>query len=402
MNIIYFQNDLRVRDNRAVADALKTGEPVIAIYVLNQKNRREKGGASKWWLHHSLLLLEKSLIKLNVILYYFVDEPKLEGKVFKNKYSTTLLHEPSSIEYKVFTPFWKKLRDKGLDDYLSIPSSQAQVFAPALGGVSLDSLNLLPTKPNWAVGFVHDIGEDAALRKLEIFLHQKLVGYSENRDYPSLDATSHLSSHLAFGEIAPQRIIQAATKYAQIHHTPQVDIDRFLAEIGWREFSYNMLYHNPQLPTKNWRAKFDNFQLDNNMELLALWQQGKTGYPIVDAGMRELWATGYMHNRVRMLVASFLIKDLLVDWRYGEQWFWDTLIDADIASNAASWQWVAGSGSDSSPYLRIFNPITQRERFDPTCAYISKWLGEDYATLPIVDHKIQRTIALARYSQAAT
>jgi deoxyribodipyrimidine photo-lyase len=289
---------------------------------------------------------------------------------------------------------------------------------------SLADWNLLPHHPDWAKEFSQywQPGERPALVKLEHFIVGQLQQYQELRNNPAVLGTSRLSPHLHFGEISPQQIWNALQQAMHNPHNNLLAIQTYLSELGWREFSYHLLYHYPQLIDTNFKGQFDRFPWQEDEANLRLWQQGLTGYPVVDAGMRELWRTGYMHNRVRMIVASFLTKDLMIDWRKGAAWFWDTLLDADLANNSASWQWVAGSGADAAPYYRIFNPILQGEKFDPQGEYVKKWipelaavakqwihrpwlapkdslplvLGVDYP-FPIVDHATARQIALANY-----
>jgi deoxyribodipyrimidine photo-lyase len=254
---------------------------------------------------------------------------------------------------------------------------------PPGGGDKLCDWGLLPSKPNWAKGFAAEWtpGEDGARARLEAFLKGGLEGYTELRNRPDLPNVSRLSPHLHFGEISPRQVWAMTQHFADAHAGVRRDADKFLSEVGWREFAHHLLYHFPTLPERNWKPAFDAYPWQTNAKHLAAWQRGQTGYPIVDAGLRELWATGYMHNRVRMVVASFLIKHLRIDWRQGEAWFWDTLVDADLANNAASWQWVAGSGADAAPYFRIFNPMEQGRKFDPEGVYIRRWCPE-LAKLP--------------------
>ncbi len=287
----------------------------------------------------------------------------------------------------------------------------------------------MPTKPDWSKGFgkVFTPGEKGAQARLTKFLHKGLKGYAELRDRPDLDNTSQMSPYLRFGEISPLQLYHTVRTARESGETDasQKDVEIFCKELGWREFSYALLYHYPDLATKNFQPRFDDFKWRTTNTALKQWQRGLTGYPIVDAGMRQLWETGWMHNRVRMVVASFLIKHLLIDWRDGEQWFWDTLVDADPANNAASWQWVAGSGADASPYFRVFNPILQGVKFDPKGDYVRRFvpelknlpnkylhqpwiapenileeagieLGKTYPK-PIVDHDAARTRALSAY-----
>jgi deoxyribodipyrimidine photo-lyase len=281
---------------------------------------------------------------------------------------------------RVFTPFWKRVLSLG---ELRRPLPAPQRLPPPLD-LSSDTLadwQLEPAKPDWAGGLreTWTPGETAARTRLADFL-DGIRGYADDRDRPDKPATSRLSSHLRFGEISASEVFHAA-RFAADTGAPSRDTQKFLSELGWREFSYHLLHHFPDLATKNLQARFDAFPWRDDAAALTAWQRGRTGYPIVDAGMRELWHTGWMHNRVRMVVASFLIKHLLIDWRRGEEWFFDTLVDADPANNTASWQWVAGSGADAAPYFRIFNPVLQGEKFDPHGAYVRRWVPE-IAALP--------------------
>jgi deoxyribodipyrimidine photo-lyase len=241
---------------------------------------------------------------------------------------------------------------------------------------TLPDLALLPSGLDWHQALVRhwQIGEAAAQQQLQQFCDDRLDRYKRGRDFPAIEATSRLSPHLHFGEISPQQIWQRIEQET-MHHAGD-DAPHFLREIAWREFSYYLLYHFPQLPERNFNPRFDHFDWQQDAAALALWQRGQTGYPIVDAGMRELWQTGYMHNRVRMIVASFLIKNMLIHWRSGMAWFWDCLVDADLASNSASWQWCAGSGADAAPYFRIFNPVLQSQKFDPDGEYLQRYCPE--------------------------
>jgi deoxyribodipyrimidine photo-lyase len=269
-------------------------------------------------------------------------------------------------------------------------------------------------------------GEAAAQKRIDLLLKGAVAGYSTDRDRPDREGTSRLSPHLRFGEISPRQVWYAARFAAAEHPHHASDINKFLSEVGWREFCRHLLFDVPDLATRNLQASFDEFPWRQDADALRAWQRGRTGYPIIDAGMRELWHTGTMHNRVRMVVASFLVKHLLIDWREGERWFWDTLVDADAGSNPANWQWVAGCGADAAPYFRVFNPILQGEKFDPDGVYVRRWvpelkdmpskfihqpwnasplvlsdsgvkLGESYPT-PIIDHKVGRERALKAYA----
>jgi deoxyribodipyrimidine photo-lyase len=451
--IMWFRQDLRLTDNPALSAAAAAG-PVIGVYILDDETPGEWrwGGASRWWLHHSLkglstklpVILKKGradsvlagLIKdANATALYFTRdyapwsaalEKRIRGVCEKagvdcHRYGGFLLHEPEAIKtgqgqpYKVFTPFSRAAFAAEPDRK---PRAAPKITAEKalLTGDRLEDWNLLPTKPNWANGFADEWtpGEEAAMGRLEHFIEASLVDYADGRDRPDQDSTSHLSPHLHWGEISPLQCWQAVRNAidkadGRLDRSGEV----FLKELLWREFSYHLIHHWPDLPEKAFRPEFNEFPWRSDETALRVWQQGRTGYPLVDAGMRELWATGYMHNRVRMITASFLIKHLLLPWQEGERWFWDTLVDADIANNSASWQWVAGSGADAAPYFRIFNPILQAEKFDPNGDYIRKWVPElsdqppsvihrpwdaggklDYPA-PIVDHDMARKRALA-------
>lgn len=449
-SLLILREDLRLADNPALAHALKHSESLAVVYVLGSS---WLGDAQRWWLHHSLAFLKKSL-NGHLILRSGDFEPTLqsltaEGQfdaVYWNKvytpnefhrdndlaqslraqgthvqtFPSALLAEPWDLQaksgdsYKVFTPFWKALQSAvSIEDKLHPAPSVQDVNWIDLRSDSLDSWQLLPTSPNWASSFGDpaQCSEAAALATLKDFLTNRLGDYSTDRDFPSIPATSELSVPLHFGQISPARIWNEASNFPNT--TP------FLRQLAWRDFSYHLLFHFPKFRTLNWNPRFDAFPWHQNPEHLNAWKRGQTGYPIIDAGMRELWQTGRMHNRVRMLTASFLTKHLLVDWRKGRSFFEETLLDADLANNSSGWQWVAGCGADAAPYFRIFNPILQSKRFDPEGKYIRKWLPEldsvptraihapweweDFGTLdypaPIVDHNTARQKALAHYQQ---
>lgn len=465
--IFWFRQDLRIFDNLGLFEAAKIG-PVIPIYIWDEDHRPDSktGAASKWWLHHSLNYLNHSLDNnLNVykglpqeVINHIINthpvkavywnrcyEPWRVTEDAKTKillkergtecksFNSSLLWEPFTIlkadktPYKVYSAFYQNGCLKSSKPRELIPRPEKLILIKDHSNpTTLDHLNLLGSIP-WHSKLEHhwDVGEKAAQKKLMTFLNSNLKGYKENRNYPAMKAVSRLSPHLHFGEISPHQIWHTLDQ----EETCQ-DKNHFLSEIAWREFSYYLLYHFPTLPYKNFRPQFDRFPWEKNALLLKAWQKGKTGYPIVDAGMRELWQTGYMHNRVRMIAGSFLVKNLLLHWHHGRDWFWDCLVDADLANNSASWQWVAGSGVDAAPYFRIFNPVTQGEKFDPTGLYtrhfvpeLSKlpdqylfkpWeaspeilknariiLGKDYPT-PIVDMKKSRQAALAAYKTGHT
>ena len=376
------------------------------------------GQAQRWWLHHSLASLTEGLtnVGLNLclrqgraldVLEQLVRDYRIEAIYWNRCYEPvaierdtsikkmfqqggvriistngSLLHEPWQIAtttghfFKVFTPFWRLcLKQMSIPEQHTIPCTPKTL---EVNSESLTSWKLLPANPNWAEAFGHywQPGEEGARRKLADFVTIHLKGYSTSRDVPSKNTTSKLSPHLHFGEISPWQVWRAIEAMKLDKDCDLNSAERFISEIGWREFSYHLLYHVPSLPHANFKPKFDTFPWKNDAIFLKRWQEGMTGYPIVDAGMRELWGTGYMHNRVRMIVASFLTKDLLIDWRFGASWFLDTLIDADLASNSASWQWVAGCGADAAPYFRIFNPVLQGEKFDPDGEYVKQWVPE--------------------------
>ncbi|GAM99314.1 deoxyribodipyrimidine photolyase [alpha proteobacterium U9-1i] len=463
--VVWFRQDLRVADNPALHAAHDSKRPLVCVYVLDDDTpgKWKLGGASRWWLHHSLVALHADLEKRGTRLvlrrgdarkvipnlvkeigasavhwnrccepFAIARDTALKDSLSKahveaNSFNGALLFEPWEVKnktgepYKVFTPFWRACRAMGPQRAVLPAPKKLAGYANAVASDVLTSWSLLPRRPNWAKPFQPHWtpGEAGARKALSAFLDQRLGPYPEARNELGQNATSRLSPHLHFGEISPSQIWAALDPDAP-------GADKFLAEIGWREFSNHLLFHWPLLPEQNWRVQFDAFPWRDDASALSAWQRGRTGYPVVDAAMRELWLTGYMHNRARMIAASFLIKHLLLDWRHGEAWFWDTLLDADLANNSASWQWVAGSGADASPYFRIFNPVTQGERYDSNGAYVRRWLPElaklpnaalhapwtaDAATLknagvvlgetypaPIVDHAEARARALAAFA----
>lgn len=468
--IYWHRQDLRLEDNPALSWAASQGV-VIPVYINNQQLMDDMyiGDAQKWWLHHSLLELQKEYHTHKIALILRSGDPQkilkellketssviltwnrcydpesierdtklkeyftAQGVLVKT-FNSSLLTEPSKILnktsgfYKVFTPYWKSCRQViEVKDLLPVP--KLTEFAKKVNTENLEDWQFLPTHPNWAKGFSEywQPGEKGAQDKMEFFLSSALNGYHEKRDIPGYAGTSQISPHLKFGEIGPRQIWHAVHKIAEKSSHTQ-DIDRYLAELGWREFSYYLLFNFPQLASKPFNDNFAAFPWARNDQYLHAWQKGMTGYPMVDAGMRQLWHTGWMHNRVRMIVGSFLTKHLLISWQKGAEWFLYTLVDADIASNCASWQWVSGSGADAAPYFRIFNPIMQGEKFDPNGAYVRKWipelaklpdkyihspweasqellekcgiiLGKTYPK-PIVDHSEARKLALDAYAE---
>ncbi len=475
--IVWFRRDLRLADNNALSKACETGAPILPVYVLDEETPGDwrMGGASLWWLHKSLDKLKSDLKNLgadlilrrgrwaqtipdlarevNARAVHFTRcyEPwsaELEKTIHEalasdeeqwievRRFTGVLLKEPGAVctkdgtPYKVFTPFWRAMRQDGPP---RPPVSRPDEIVGYKGKVESDKLSdwsLLPNKPDWAGGLrgAWSPGESGAHDRFEWFLDNVVADYHKLRDIPSEDGTSRLSPHLHFGEISPAYVWHKARARAEDGSIPDgKGLETFLQELVWREFSANLLYFFPHIPESPWREEFAKYPWDDDAEALKAWQKGKTGYPIVDAGMRQLWAIGWMHNRVRMIVGSFLVKDLLIHWREGEAWFWDTLVDADLASNASQWQWVAGSGADAAPYFRIFNPVTQGEKFDPEGEYVRKWvpelkdlpkkhihapwdapedvlekagvtLGKTYPK-PIVDHKEARKRALEGYEK---
>lgn len=416
--ILWFRRDLRLMDNPALNHAAETGRPVIPVYIDDETGiGRPPGAASLWWLDKSLRALSERLEERGARLVLRRGDSEAElhrliaetgtQTVFMNRlfepdgwtrdadiahalksegieckgYNGTLMTRPGTVlngsgkPYKVFTPFLKiLLQIKDIPDHTIGPRDLSG--GPNLDSDDIDDWGLHPSKPDWSNGFDWTPGEDGASAALSAFLTGGLDHYGKSRDIPAEHATSRLSPHLHWGEISPWKAIHAARQAAEYGRVPEGESRKFVAEIGWREFSAHLLSHFPTLPDKAFRAEYDTFPWRNDDKGFEAWTRGQTGYPIVDAGMRQLWETGWMHNRVRMIVASFLIKDLLIDWRRGESWFWDTLVDADLASNSQNWQWVAGSGADAAPYFRIFNPITQGEKFDADGRYVRKWVPE--------------------------
>jgi len=470
--IVWFRDDLRLSDHPALHAAAKAGAPVIGLFVLDEASPglRPLGGATRWWLAQSLRALRAGLEAKGASLVLrqgpaakvvadvareagaaavfwneIAHEPhltvakQLETELKKLGVDSKtlpgdLLVSPNDIRNKegrglrVFTPFWRRVLALG-DPPTPLPAPKSLRPAEAIRSDLLESLGLEPHHPDWAGGLreTWSPGEKAAQARLKGFLKDGAKGYSSDRDRPDRDGTSSLSPHLRFGEISPRQVWHAARFAAAEHRGLAGDIEKFLSELGWREFCRHLLFDVPELATGNLQAAFDAFPWKHDAKALSAWQHGRTGYPIVDAGMRQLWHTGVMHNRVRMVVASFLVKHLLIDWREGERWFWDTLVDADAGSNPANWQWVAGCGADAAPYFRVFNPVLQGEKFDPDGVYVRRWvseLGELPAALihqpwqatplelgsagvelgvsypePIIDHRRGRERALAAYAR---
>ena len=418
--VVWLRDDLRVSDNPAIAAAVRGGRPTLAVYVLDdtESASRRLGAASRWWLHHSLQALAASLEKRGSRLVLrrgdaaeqvlaVLREAGATRLFFNRRYATAerqqdervvaaahasgvetatsaaqLLTEPGQVVngdgrmFAVFTPFWRALQRRG-DPRRPLPApSTIPGGLDDVRGEPLDSLGLLPVERDWAAGLreTWTPGEKDAHQRLDAFVHTRWEHYADGRDEPAADVSSRLSPHLKFGELSPQQVWHRVHAAQQV---PQAVREKFLTELGWREFNYHLLADHERLSTENVHHEFDAFPwAPVDPAALAAWQRGRTGVPLVDAGMRELWHTGWMHNRVRMVVASFLIKNLRYDWRIGEQWFWDCLVDADRANNAAQWQWVAGSGADAAPFFRVFNPVVQAQKFDGAGEYVHHWVPE--------------------------
>ncbi len=442
--VVWLRDDLRVADNpalRAGCDRARAdGGQLVVLYLLDEVSPgiRPLGAAARWWLHHSLSALADDLASrgasltlrrggAETVLPDLVHQLGASAVFWNRRYgasrgidarlkaalrgdgvevesfSANLLAEPWTVvtstgtPYRVFTPFWRAAQQSPFREVVPAPD---EIRGCVVEGDALDDWDLLPTRPDWAAGLraAWTPGEASAHRRLEHFVGHGLA-YYHRRDEPAVDATSRLSPHLRFGELSP----------VQLWHRLRVELGPaarhnaagFLREAGWREFNWHVLFHFTELAGQNLRSEFDAFPWSEpSPDELGAWQRGRTGIPLVDAGMRELWTTGVMHNRVRMVAASFLVKNLLIDWRIGEQWFWDTLVDADEASNPGNWQWVAGSGADAAPFFRVFNPALQAAKFDPDGEYLDRWVPERLSVeypAPIVDLARSRRDALAAF-----
>jgi len=439
--LLWFRQDLRLSGNPALAAALDRGSPVIPVFVWapGEEGAWPPGAASRWWLAQSLASLDADLRKRGsrLIVARGPSAETLMGlaaesgatAVFWNRryepaaverdkkvkaalrgqgleaesFNASLLFEPRTVRnrsgepFRVFTPFWRTC----LVSPIPPPWKDAPPRLPPAcdwpSSLNIADLQLEPSI-DWAAGFreVWQPGEAGARQELDRFLAEALAGYPANRDRPDIAGTSRLSPHLHFGEIGPAEVWRAIQGAARGHAAAA---EAYLRQLGWREFAYHLLYHFPETAQAPLRPEFARFPWKRNPELFKAWTRGRTGYPLVDAGMRQLWRTGWMHNRVRMVAASFLVKHLLISWREGAAWFWDTLVDADQANNTLGWQWVAGCGADAAPYFRIFNPATQAAKFDPQGVYVHRWVRE--AAPPIVDHDEARHRALAALATIA-
>lgn len=463
--IVWFRNDLRLDDNPALRAALEGGFAPVCVYIHAPEEEGDwaPGAASNAWRHRSLAALDAELRRRGSRLRLFhgptlatlqslVQTCEAEAVFWNRRYDPrivardtgikkrlrasglradshngALLFEPWSLQtgqggpYKVFTPFWRKaLSEWSAPDAWTAPRTLPAADAGP-DGVKLDALGLAPSL-SWDTGFwqLWQPGEAGAHEALEVFIDGAMRGYRASRDRPDQAGTSRLSPHLHFGEIAPWRIVAALEAERTAATAP--DIDAYVRELGWREFAHHLLHHFPETPDRNFNPRFERFPwAPADGRSLEAWYRGRTGVPIVDAGMRELWQVGWMHNRVRMIVGSWLCKHMRIHWREGARWFWDTLVDADLANNTLGWQWIGGTGADASPYFRVFNPVTQAEKFDPAGEYIARWVPElaslpvsarsspwqspallktaapDYPSRPIVDLAAGREAALAAY-----
>ena len=476
VSIVWLRDDLRTADNPALLSAVHNSAVhnggAVALYVLDEESPgiRPLGAAAKWWLHHALQTLRQDLEALGIPLVLlrgpaaeavpaFMQEAGAEGIFWNRRYGgperevdtavkewaagagvhaesfqASLLHEPWTVRtggggpYRVFTPFWRMVSAMDFRAPLSAPDKLSASDSAAADGIpageDLESWNLLPKHPDWSAGLAEawTPGEEAGLAALGDFLAGPVQNYDDGRDRPAKPGTSRLSPYLRWGHVSPFQVWHELSRVRGNGPGPDV----FGTEIGWREFCWHQLFHNPDLATKNLRPAFDGFpwehpegagpqtpkilrgedahapfeSLPDDLDPLDAWKAGLTGIPLVDAGQRQLWHMGWMHNRVRMVAASFLIKNLGIHWRVGEEWFWETLVDADPASNPANWQWVAGSGADAAPFFRIFNPQTQAKRFDPEGGYVSRWVPDALTPAypePLVDLAESRRHALEAY-----
>ncbi|MBV8805357.1 MAG: deoxyribodipyrimidine photo-lyase [Sinobacteraceae bacterium] len=432
--IVWLRQDLRLRNNPALQAATGTGGPVIPVYIWSPEEEGDwaPGSASRWWLHHSLASLDDQLRRRGSrlilaqgpalrVLQTLANDTGATAVYWNKRYEPaavrcqqlvaeglrrdglrttelngSLLSDPAEFlnqsgkPYQVYTAFQRSLL-KGLRPGDALPAPRS-LRSPARWPrtLPLESFGLLP-RIKWYLTMetTWQPGEPGAQAALKRFLEGRVADYNRARDIPAVPGTSRLSPHLHFGEIDPTQIWHALR--ARGGNTV------FLKEILWREFAYHLLHHFPQTPTRPLRSEFEQFPWRRNSRLLRAWQRGATGIPLVDAGMRELWATGWMHNRVRMVVGSFLVKNLLIPWQEGAHWFWDTLVDADLANNTLNWQWVGGCGADAAPYFRIFNPETQARRFDPDNRYVRKWVTEPDPPEPLVNLHETREAALDAY-----
>jgi deoxyribodipyrimidine photo-lyase len=469
--LVWFRRDLRLADNPALAAACEHARHVVALYVHapDEEGEWAPGGASRWWLHHSLARLDAALrergghlclrrgdsletllavareVGAERVYWNRLYDPALVARDTRIKTAlreagldcesrnAALMHEPWEVRtgqgepYRVFTPFWRSCAAR-LDTLPRPLPPPQRILAPPVTPASLplDELGLRP-RLRWDTG-LHEAwtpGEDGALARLEAFADGAMSAYTDGRNRPDRADTSRLSPHLHFGEVGPRQCLAAIRNAVAERPAAQASADGFVRQLGWREFAHHLLHHYPHTATAPLDVRFEAFPWEPSGAWLEAWQRGRTGFPIVDAGMRELWATGWMHNRVRMIAASLLTKNLRQPWLAGARWFWDTLVDADLPNNTLGWQWTAGCGADAAPFFRIFNPVLQNERFDPERAYLRRWLpelrglpdawihrpweapasvlaaagvqlGRDYPQ-PVIDFRASREAALAAY-----
>jgi deoxyribodipyrimidine photo-lyase len=465
--LLWFRRDLRLDDHPALQSALRGGHRIVPVYVHAPEEEApwSPGAASLAWLRRSVAALDESLrargsrLILRVgpslaALQQLIEDTGAEAVYWSRRYepasiardaavkqalrahgihveshNSALLCEPWTVAtkqgdpYRVFTPYWRNVSAQ-LDVRNLVPAPKELPSVDArVSSIAVDALIAAPA-PQWDSEFWNhwQPGEEGARERLAQCADPLLRGYLQQRDHPGVDGTSRLSPHLHFGEVSPHRVMQSLQSACNDTHTT-TNTDGYVRELGWREFSHHLLYHFPRTADENLNVRFDRFRwADLNPELLAAWQRGRTGVPLVDAGMRQLWRTGWMHNRVRMVVASFLTKNLRIHWLHGARWYWDTLVDADLANNTQGWQWTAGTGADAAPYFRIFNPVSQALKFDPDGDYVRRWVPEleslpvaalfepwrhpellarlapGYPRSPIVDLRLSRASALAAYS----
>lgn len=426
--IVWFRGDLRLADNPALSAACAEHAEIFPVYIHapHEADTWVPGAASRWWLHHSINALDERLRAQGGALHIahgdslpllreLVREIDAEAVYWNRQYEPAAIARDTRIKealrfdsvvvhtkpgnlwqepwqvtsttgkaYRVFTPFWRTLRAT-IDDARPLPEGKPEQWVQAGGSLPLAALELLP-HIRWDTGLsdTWQPGESGANVLVELFCDDVSYTYAHSRDLPGCRSTSRLSAHLHFGEITPRQIHMALQRHADMHDAPRrPDLEPYLRELGWREFAHHLLYHFPSSTQEDFNPRFAGFRWAAiNDGQLARWQRGCTGIPLVDAGMRELWHTGWMHNRVRMVVSSFLTKNLRMHWLNGARWFWDTLVDADLSNNTLGWQWVAGTGADAAPYFRVFNPVTQSRKFDPDGAYLRRWLPE-LAALPL-------------------
>ncbi len=448
--LVWFRRDLRLSDNPALSEALRSQGPVSAVYVHPGADAGPWaiGAASAWYLHHSLLSLQQDLARAGIELHGLRGSPSVElpalaarlgarrvvwnrvvepgqesedvrvqqalreaGRTVSIQHDDSLLPPAYGLKadgspYRVFTPFWRHLQARlerdGLFSRLG-PAPSAAAQAAPIRPETVHGLGLLPDHPwPYKLRQYWRPGESGAKNLLQRFLRSRTQGYAEARDFPALDGTSRLSPALHFGEISAARVYRVCRR--ALIHEPDAEVraglNKFLSELGWREFGRHLLYAFPDSSDESLDPRFERpgaWLSEQADDSLRVWQRGRTGVALVDAGMRQLWETGWMHNRVRMVAASFLTKNLGIHWIYGARWFWDTLVDADLASNSLGWQWVAGCGADAAPYYRIFNPELQAGRFDPQHTYRRRWAAGQRSAVLDLDLGQSRKMALERY-----